>query len=681
MKTSNTNTNDHVIPRPVEALPEYAHAKARQTLAEKLTEAFNLTPDAASAIANAVVDPSAVRKSLGEANDPNVEEISVHGGTLLGIRTSVWSRRIMPDPRNPRIGPSRKHPFAVDPGTAGEDSRFRPVPEPRTPNGVSPVIAQLAVEIENREHLNWACQHAAKYVFANNDWRDSIASQGVMEPVWLVPTRYEHADGCSAATALVSAEGSSRITSVHDLLNIRSADVPYEDNDAKLRAHIRKLNEAYDRGPNAEDFVPLRCERVPALIIVGLRRHPSATTAFPTAIKSLVALRHVDPPKPWGEGPENESLADEVLDELHRQDIISSAQRDYYAGSCTRAEARAARLSDDPAVRAASITRLFTSKEDRTIRAIRVAITSQSTRKRVTDKLCIELATALILRANTDDPAKADQIRRYLRESFGKAAQRNAWQSTDRSTDVLVGDALKEVRQAIASDRPLDDPGPSSLELAVRAAYPIVVSGRLAADRGTANNEQPDRRNPGEVLDAMRRTVQGVHQLAQALEDFANNRSLRAVDENGNIKQLPDGHGELMINDVYLRGEFPPPGKARAPRPGATPDDLLHNAIGHFTTMMEQLNEAYRAIPEVLGNDGRPLVEDRGVETQLCAAWRECLNSISDDLAYWSRRFKQANGLKTDVARAKPADDSDQSSDPFEDWNEPDAAGPTASLQ
>jgi hypothetical protein len=188
MKTQ--NTNDHVIPRPVEPLPEYADARARRTLAEKLTEAFNLAPDAATTIANAVVDPSAVRKSIGEPTDPNVEEINVHGGTLLGLRTNVWARRTMPDPRNPRIGPSRRHPFAVDPGTASEDSRFRPVPEPRTPNGISPVIAQLAVEIENREHLNWASQQAAKYVFANNDWRESIASQGVMEPVWLVATRY-----------------------------------------------------------------------------------------------------------------------------------------------------------------------------------------------------------------------------------------------------------------------------------------------------------------------------------------------------------------------------------------------------------------------------------------------------------------------------------------------------------
>ena len=75
---------DHILPRPVGKLPEYAHAKARQTLAEKIVSAFGLSNEAASAISNSVVDPAAVRRSIGEVDDPRVEEISVPGGTLLG---------------------------------------------------------------------------------------------------------------------------------------------------------------------------------------------------------------------------------------------------------------------------------------------------------------------------------------------------------------------------------------------------------------------------------------------------------------------------------------------------------------------------------------------------------------------------------------------------------------------
>ena len=94
---------DHVLPRPAEKLPDYAHAKSRQVLSERLIAAFDMSEEAANSIANAVVDPSAVRKSIGEPTDPQTEKIAVPGGTLLGIRTPVWSRRIMPDPRNPGL--------------------------------------------------------------------------------------------------------------------------------------------------------------------------------------------------------------------------------------------------------------------------------------------------------------------------------------------------------------------------------------------------------------------------------------------------------------------------------------------------------------------------------------------------------------------------------------------------
>src|SRR5579871_6363323 len=94
--------NDHVLPRPPETLPDYANAKARRTLAEKLVAVFHLSEAAADAFANAVVNPAAVRKSIGEPDDPQVERIAVPGGKVLGIRTEVWSRRIMPNPGNPR---------------------------------------------------------------------------------------------------------------------------------------------------------------------------------------------------------------------------------------------------------------------------------------------------------------------------------------------------------------------------------------------------------------------------------------------------------------------------------------------------------------------------------------------------------------------------------------------------
>jgi hypothetical protein len=656
-------SDDHVLPRPVEPLPEYAHAKSRQTLTEKIIEAFKLSLPAAMAIANGVVDPSAVRKTIGEPSDPDVEEISVPGGTLLGIRTAVWSRRVMPDPRNPRIGPSRRHPFAVEPGTAGEDAKFRPVPEPRLPEDVLSDVAELVVDIESRHHLTWASQQAATYVLQQNNWSTSIASQGVMEAVWLVPTTFRHTDGTAPATTLITAEGSSRATAVHSLLQIRSGDVPYDDNDSKLRQYLRKLTESLARGPSAEELVALRCERMPALILVGFRRHPTAGTEFPTAVKSLVALRHVDPPKPWGEGPENESLADEVLDELYRRDLISGTERSYFAGSCTRVEARAAHLSDDPSVRASRIVRLFTTSDTRVADAIRVAVTSQSTRKRITPKLCNELATALILRAIAEEPARTDQVRRYMRHAFGKSVHRDEWESTDRGTEQLVKEAIREVKAALV-DESATDPGPASLELAVRAAYPLVVTGRLKADRGGFNN-QPDRRHPGEVLDTMRRSVPGILQLSHSLKDFADGQPIRVVDENGDVRKLADGSGDLPANDVYLRGQFPPPGRVTTPLVGDTPTDIYHYRLSEFSTQIDRLQQSFAAIGDVLGDDGRPIVETQGAEPATCGAWRQVLNKIDDELNIWSRLFRRKFGTTPEPTKEEldDLDSADEAAD------------------
>jgi hypothetical protein len=659
---SPNHLDDHVLPRPVEPLPEYAHAKARRTLAERLVEAFGMSEQAANAIADAVVDPSSVRKSIGEPFDPQVEEIAVPGGTVLGIRTIAWTRRIMPDPRNPRIGPSRRHPFAIDPGTGGEESRFRPVPEPQSPSEKPSTVPELITEIESRHHLEWASAQATKFVLGENDWRSSVASQGVMEAVWLVANTFVHGDGAAPATVLTTVEGSSRATALHDLLGIRSADVPYDDYEQRLRLHYRKLNEAFSRGPNAKELVALRCERAPALILVGFRRHQDVTTGFPTAVKSLVALRHVDPPKPWGEGPENEALADEVLDELFRRGLLSDAERLYLAAAITKAEAESAHLSPDPVQRLSRIVRIFTTDDVAINEAIRVAVTSQSTRKRITPKLRNELATALATRSLSGDSAKTDQVRRYLRHAFGKAVHRERWMSTGQPTKALVDGARTELVRSIR-DESVREPGPASLELAVRAAYALVVSGGLNADRGTAANDQPDRRTPGEVLDAMRRNPHGVYQLGQALSDFAEGRPIRAVDDEGRVIDRKDGSGAQLINDVYLRTEFPPAGKIRARSGGEAPAEKLRNALATFSTVVDLLETAFESVHGVVGNDGNPLVDADGADHESCAAWRRQLGVMSDELNIWGRTFRRRHGAPPSASVRDEFDASEEGDD------------------
>lgn len=435
--------------------------------------------------------------------------------------------------------------------------------------------------------------------------------------------------------------------------------MPYDDPDSKLRTHYRKLNEAHERGTiTPQQAEALRCERMPALILVGFKPNSTGTAGFPTAAKSLVALRHVDPPMPWGKGPANESLADEVLDELFRRKLINATEHSYYAGSCTKAQAKEAHLPDCPACRSSRIVALFAKADDQVGEAVRVAVTSQSTRERMSKKLCNELATALIVRSEARDSDKTDQIRRCMRQAFGQAVYNESWESTGRTTDDLTKDAIQEVARAIG-DENVTEPGPSTLELAVRAAYPLVVGGSINIARNFANNEQPDSRNPGEVLDAMRRTVHGVHQLAQALKDFEAGQLIRAVDESGAIKKRADGSGDLSVNDPYLRQHFPAPGKVRARSGGTMPTEQLKDRVADMGEALDKLEAAFKAVYTVIGNDGGPLVEVDGVDAQFCTTSRLMLAKIGDELNFWGRTWRRRHGTPVVPTIADDGDEED----------------------
>ena len=208
--------------------------------------------------------------------------------------------------------------------------------------------------------------------------------------------------------------------------------------------------------------------------------------------------------------------------------------------------------------------------------------------------------------------------------------------------------AIDEVRSAVGSGSSVEgEPGPASLELAVRASYPLVVSGRLNADRGTANNDQPDRRTPGEVLDAMRRSPHGVRQLGQALQDFAAGVPIKAVEENGKVKQWADGSGDQTVNDILLRTEFPPPGATKALRSGDTPSDRYDNALNAFGGALQALDQAFDALIKVVGDDGQKLVDARGVEPRLVEPWRDSLKRIDEGMLVWSFTYRRVFGTKS----------------------------------
>ncbi|MFJ1937953.1 hypothetical protein ACIOGZ_35510 [Kitasatospora sp. NPDC088160] len=636
-----------VLPRPVEVLPTPALASATRKFADKLIERFNMQDPAAFALAQAAVDPSAARQA---AESP--ERLPVPGGVILAIRTEVWARNIVPDPRNPRTGPSRRHPVSALVGK-GEGTRFRPLAESISAPGSRPELFQ---KLANQEHLAWAAQQAKEYVLDRNDWRDSIRNQGVMTEVWLAATTFQHEDGTPDVTVPVTAEGSSRVTSVHDLLGLRSADVPYIRDATKLRSHIRKLNDeisaAEDPGQvDPEAAIRARCQKLPALLLVGFEPNNGTTADFGVAVKSLVALRHVDYPKPWGEAAENEALADAVVDEIERQGLITPAKAEWLRGALTPDQAKAAGFSADAAVRAAAIVRLFAERDQRVHSAVRVAITSQSTRKNITTKLLLDVASSLVMRSVAEeDDRKRERMRKYLKSAFSGELARD-WDATFRETGELRAAALVEVQKG--------EPGVASRELAARSAYPLVVNGQLVGDRGTRSNDQPDRRHPGEVIDRMRSSAHGVHQLTQTLYDFSAGRKTRKVDDLGQVVRNADGR-DILVSDSDLRRTFPPAGAgpSLAPAP-ENPAELLGNALNGLATAVQALATAVKKVEAVQSDDGTRVIDSLGADKGDCEAWRNILQDVLFKLPVWQQRSIQRRGTN--------ADDSSDPVDDFED--------------
>lgn len=652
-------TKTSAFPRRVTAPPQLADARVRKSFAERL-QCFGFTEDAARCVADATVDPSAARKFIGEPETPNFEIRRTPIGIVKGIPIEVWATRVMPDPRNPRTSPEKKHPFAVNPGTADASRRYPPIPDPRSAE--SPGAPELLVTIESRDHLASAHSLAAAYIVSHNDWEDSIRSQGVMEPIWLAATTYRHADGSPDVIALTTPDGSSRLTAVHkilrdksaDFLRLKSADVPYRgDDDAKLRADLRRMTD-WIESDDLDDSrsAVLRNIVVPAFVIVGFESERPGTT-FHTAVKSLVALRHVDPPTPWGTGPEHESLADEVLDQLENAMLITADEARYLRGSLTREEAAKAKLSPDPAIRAARIIDVFMKRDDAFKIAIRNAVTAQSTRKQSSPKLMKELAAVLILRGLDLSPREAEQKRKYLIKSIPAVAERRGagsvdWQATSRAHDQLMVESLDEVREAQAGGK--DEAGPATVELAVRSILPLIANNALTGDRGTVNNDQPDRRQPWQVIDAMRQTNRGVRQLGEVLREHTEGRkAFRAVDAAGNEVVGQDPKQPIRLSDVYLREEFPDPSKMVPPRSsGDQPRDIYNQRVLDLQSAIERLDVARDQVKACREHDGTLLAEKYGIDYRACRRWLDVIHSAAKDLAIWEQADIKYNGRRHD---------------------------------
>jgi hypothetical protein len=238
-----------------------------------------------------------------------------------------------------------------------------------------------------------------------------------------------------------------------------------------------------------------------------------------------------------------------------------------------------------------------------------------------------------------DDSRRRERTRKYLRDAFSGELAKD-WEATFRSGEDLSAAALSEAEAGM--------PGPATRELAARSAYPLVVDGRLTGDRGSKNNDQPDRRHPGEVIDLMRTTPRGVHQLRQALVDFGAGRRIRMVDDTGQAQRNAEGR-DIIATDADLRRVFYPPGEGPAPVPAPkTPAEILGNALNALGTSIQAVQWAVKQVEAVQSDDGTFAIESLGASPADCDVWQGILFGVLQKLPIWKERSAQRYGLLLD---------------------------------
>lgn len=278
-----------------------------------------------------------------------------------------------------------------------------------------------------------------------------------------------------------------------------------------------------------------------------------------------------------------------------------------------------------------------------------------------------ELAAVLILRGLDLSPREAEQKRKYIIKSIPAAVERRGatgtdWQATGKSHEQLMLASLEEVR--VAQEWGKDEPGPATIELAVRSILPLIANNSLTGIRGFDRNEESDERAPALVIDAMRQTRRGVRQLGEVLREHAEGKkAFRAVDEAGNEVVGQDPNQPVRLTDAYLRAEYPDPDKVPTPRSsGDQPRDIFNQRIHELQTVIERLEVARDLIKNCRENDGTLLADKLGVDSRVCRKWLGIIHTVAGDLAVWEQADIKYNGCRHDDA----IDDS-ESGDRMED--------------
>ncbi|WP_336217114.1 hypothetical protein [Nonomuraea sp. LPB2021202275-12-8] len=645
---------------PLPALPKMAAVNR----AFKVASDFGLPEGFASALAHSVVDPAALRAALS-----NPTSINVAGGVIEVIDVDLYAPGLVPLPTNNRTMDMRVYPAGGVPGHLG------PLAGPRSEPGEA---TGLWIEAQSVQHVLDEAKQAQDYVLVKNPLKDSVAARGVVMPVTVVYFELRHRDGQPAMPLLGTADGSSRITGAHAVLNLtdpRTTHYHLPSNRDSYRRFVDNISsqDLPSLGPSAAK--KLRWQRnaliTPARIFLRFTPQPSAAYDFSRAVAAYVGMLHVDPPRPWTPTGKLEAMAEAVLEVLRSANVLDDTRHDYLAGLLTPEASDAAGLPTQRDAQAAHVLATLLQPHLRDL--VDRGIMDVTAKKSVTANRRIDVVAELALRPTRSLAASlpaGDSLREratamraaYLRATHMSAYTTRRWEVTGRGPDELLEGALAELERTEA-EQANPDAWRDRLELAAHAQYHLTAYEALK--REPMGSKGSDQRGPQEILSQMLQDERGLRLLRQAIVDGRAGLAPSLVDTDGQIihgvlgddgEIRPDPEGPVVpVTDRWLRYDgFPSGGptirpvsiKSETPimKASRLQQDILH--------IIEQMAKRLDELEHLEAPAGGPLMDQRGWPASDTKTAVETLVEAQSKFGYWGKvAARQASRIES------PSDD------------------------
>jgi len=659
-ETEHKPIEEHLAPVQRRRLPTRA---ARRKLEERLLRLMD--PEFAAAISRVVVDPEKARQQIQAPTEHRLQ-----GGTLLTINVDVFSCGVLPFPANPRTAGTRRHAVAGDPGAnTPAPAEVRPV---TTDGQANPPAIEIAVQ--DAAALARLASVNAQAILVANNLVDSISHQGIHEHVFGVVARIVLDDGTSTCV-LVTADGSSRITAAHRILDLEPTQALYplaeeltEGNTTQFERYVTGVLRETDQIDGAVERTRSisvlearqRALITPMTVVIGWHPHGEEPADLLALVRSKMGFTHVSGVKPWEMSSQNDAMADSVIDTLARESRIDSAQHRWLHGRMTPEEAarhNLPHLSDEWFVAVCAVV-LAEGHKRAVNRGIRQMLPTG--KRPYSDRVSVAVEIALRRIRSVCGPDELSRARVTLSDTihgsaFTQPEQIDGRRRNRRLANILgEGETLEELLDMALAELDLTE-NLARRRISLLALWWLATTGLLVRVDGRSE-KNPAR--PGQILTAMASSRHGLHILHQTTVDSRAGRIPRLVDADGGIVCDADG-AEILLTVGLLREMFAERtlSSSRSEEISAAllPADRMRELTDRA---VQQLRDADALLDEaltIIGDDGEPLFERFGLELDLLEKALGDTRRIEERLTEArasTRRIIRAHSTNTDNAAA-----------------------------